>query len=306
MEYAHAAWRQGMELAESLFRNHSTMTFVLRRCFWMVDLGFTAAAASLCALLVGALVPRAIHIPSDSLGFSGASPVVKTALDGKAVSQVLDLPLGGTQAEPLPPTPAPTPSALSVKLLGTSVSNLPELSLATLQDLTAKDTTVYAIGDTIQGATVLDIERLRVIVDNQGRRETIDLEQSVATAGAQGPTAAAVPGLTVVGPGKYVIERKALEAFLANPGAELMKAGFVPAIEGGINRGWKLVRLTSDSLLGKLGLAQGDVIRRVAGYELTKPAALLDLATQVTRMSRVEVETDRNGAAQRLDYRITD
>ena len=281
------------------------MTFVLRRCFWMVDLGFVAVAAALCALLAGALIPRTIRIPEISFGFSKPSAVAKTALDAKAASQVLGLPL--VRSEPKPPgeVEAP-PSNLSVKLLGTSVSDIPELSLATLQDLTAKDTTVYAIGDLLQGATVVDIQRLRVTVDNQGRREVIDLEQSVAgPVTNQTPASPLAQGITAVGPGKFLVDRKVLEAFLANPTPELTKAFLAPVYEGGLTRGWKLARLASGSMLGKLGLAQGDVLRRVNGFELTDPTKLLEIFTRLRDASRVEVEVERNGASQRLEYRIS-
>ncbi|HEY3445703.1 MAG TPA: type II secretion system protein GspC [Myxococcales bacterium] len=284
------------------------MTLVLRRCFWMVDLGFIAVAAALCALVVAALLPHPIRIPSISFGFSSSPAVAKTALDANAASQVLGLPLGDGSVSGTAPVPGPVTSPLSVKLLGTSVSNVPELSLATLQDLAAKDTTVYAIGDLIQGASIVDIERLRVTVDNQGRREVIDLEQSVAAPVANqtpAPSAGLVPGVTAVGPGKFLVERKAIEAFIANPGTEMTKASFSPAFEGGLTRGWKLARLASDSILGKLGLAQGDVIRRINGYELTDPAKLLEAYGRLGSTSRTELEIERNGAPIRLEFRIS-
>jgi len=288
------------------------MTFALRRCFWVVDLGFTAAAAALCSLLAVALVPRPVRIPEIPLAFSGAPSVAKTALDPKAVSQVMGLPLAESLPTSAPsPSPAEPVAPLSVRLLGTTVSNIPELSLATLQDLTsAQAPAVYAIGDAIQGATILDIERLRVTVDNRGRREVIDLEQSVAPAPApdaapKAPSAGPVPGISEVGRGEYVVDRKLVETFIADPTRELTKAFFTPAYQGGITRGWKLSRLAPDALLRKLGLAPGDVVRRINGFELTDPTRLLEAFGRLRDASQVELEVERNGAPQRLEYRIS-
>lgn len=275
------------------------MTFVLRRCFWMVDLGFLAAAASLCALLVGSLVSPTLHNQPMSFAFSGSPSIAKTALDAKAVSQVLGLPLDGSLVENTVKVSETITSALSVKLLGTSVANVADLSLATMQDLVAKDTAVYAIGDSIQGATIIAIERLRVTVDNQGRRETIDLEQSIAAPAIAAPSAPASSSATsAAGP----VSRVEIEKFLGDPKGLF----FSPAYDGGQMRGWKLQRLSADSPLAKLGFAQGDVIRRLNGFELSNPSKLLEAYSRLTSTSRAEVEIDRNGAPQRLTYRITD
>ena len=95
-----------------------------------------------------------------------------------------------------------------------------------------------------------------------------------------------------------------VDSFAGNPGPEMVKVFFAPAYDNGVTRGWKLMRLGQDSVLGKLGISQGDVVRRINGFEVNDPAKLLEVLTSLKSARRVEIELDRNGAAQRLEYRV--
>ncbi|MBI5547935.1 MAG: hypothetical protein HY901_28975 [Deltaproteobacteria bacterium] len=287
------------------------MSIALRRCFWMVDLAFVAGAAFLCAATVSVLASLPLRMPALP-HLQGARPVTEArpALDAKAVAQVTGLPLG--TAEPLP-TPPPEPavvSPLSVRLLGTSVSSVPGFSLATLHDLQSRETGVFAIGDLLQGgATIVDIERLRVTVERDGRHEVIDLESSLASNPLLPPVPSvaappALAGVTRVSANVYEIERSAILTVIANPAPEIPKMGWTAATKGGAIQGWRLQRLAPDALLGKIGIAQGDTVRRVNGFEVNDPTKLFEVLSRLKDASRIEVELERNGASQRLEYRI--
>jgi general secretion pathway protein C len=283
------------------------MDLVLRRCFWMVDLAFLAGAAFLCALTASALAAHPSLLPTLPEMRSAHAFVSRPVLDAQAVSRATGLPL--ELEAPLPAAELLERTSLSVRLLGTSVSNLPAFSLATLQDKNSRATDVFAVGDALQGATVVSIERLRVVVDNHGRRETIGLEGSLAdqpTATASGLALAPVPGIVAIDATHFIIDRPFLLGIAQNPGVEMGKMLVTPAIQGGSTIGWKLSRLAPDALLAKLGLGQGDVFRRVNGFELSDPAKILEVLGRLTSASQVQVEIDRSGAAQRLDYRIRD
>src|SRR5690606_35106749 len=77
-------------------------------------------------------------------------------------------------------------------LVGTMVANRPEWSFATIKS-SDPDARVYLVGDEIEGAEIVDIERLRVILNNQGRKEYISIE---GTRPADAPRIAANPPST--------------------------------------------------------------------------------------------------------------
>jgi len=289
------------------------MDLVLRRCFWMVDLGFLAAAALLCALTVGVLARRPARPPElPDLRPAFAPLPARPPLDAEAVARSTGLPLGsGDEGQPPAPTDELVPTTLNVQLLGTSVSNLPELSLATIQDKGTREAGVFAIGDSLQGATVVDIERLRVLVDNQGRREAIDLQGTVAEGPAGGQqaaagagSAAATRGITQVGPSSYEVERALVAELVQNPAAEMGKILLQPVSANGTTAGWKVTRLAPDALLARLGIARGDVFRRINGFEVSDPARLLELVSKRASANLAQVELDRGGTPVRLEYRI--
>ncbi len=68
-------------------------------------------------------------------------------------------------------------SRLRIRLLGTAATTPPELSVASVEDLTKRETLVVRVGDLIGSATVVRIERKRLVVDNRGRLEQISFDE---------------------------------------------------------------------------------------------------------------------------------
>jgi len=284
------------------------MDFVLRR-FWMVDLAFLAGAALLCALTFGIVatspLPRLVESAMAAVPVKVAH--ASTPLSTEAVSQVLGIPVSGTQAE----LPAPVPSArapLAVRLLGTSVSTAPEFSLANIEDLVKHEAGVFGVGDALQETTVVSIDRLRVVVAHpQGELETIELGRSVAGTPPLPPAASAVPSPrlpTRADDGAFQLTAEELQDLVRKVPAEFAKMAWVPSFSNGAMSGWKVARLAPDALLARYGFAAGDVVRRVNGFEVNDPSKLMEVLTRLSGTSRIDVELDRNGAGQRLSYRV--
>ena len=86
--------------------------------------------------------------------------------------------------------PAPPPveeeeleeSKLRLRLLGTTASETPELSVASIEDLEANKRVALRIGDQVAGATLLRVERHRVVLDNRGEREQLSLDDTQGAA----------------------------------------------------------------------------------------------------------------------------
>ena len=79
---------------------------------------------------------------------------------------------------------------------------------------------------------------------------------------------------------------------------------WMPAYTNGTLNGWKLSRLAPNALLSRYGLAQGDVVRRINGFEVNDPSKLLEVVTRLSTTTRIDLELERHGAAQRLTYRV--
>src|SRR5262249_55697748 len=116
-----------------------------------------------------------------------ADPVAQLNLERIAMLTGLPLPKEPDVQEPdqpaLDPNAAPVKSSLRVKLLGTLAAVISKWSVASLLDLGTQRAQTYGVGDKILGAEILEIERDRVIILNNNRREYIsnELDGAVAT-----------------------------------------------------------------------------------------------------------------------------
>jgi general secretion pathway protein C len=216
------------------------------------------------------------------------------------------------------PNAPPVKSGLRVKLLGTLVSNDPMWSFASVQDVATGKATTYGVGDRIMGAEVTDIERERVIVVNAGRREFIDnqpgdgaappLPTTAAVVAPPPPSSAPSSGLGAsirqMSDNEYEVPRAEIDRTLSNLNDVAMQARIVPAFKDGAAQGFKLFSIRPDSIYSKIGVQNGDVIRRINGFDLNSPEKALEVYTKLKDANRIEIELERNGAPIRKTYTV--
>ncbi|MFN7131000.1 MAG: type II secretion system protein GspC [Myxococcales bacterium] len=311
------------------------MELLFRKYFWTLNLAFLLVAAFLAAKTVNVFVAAQLAPVPDFSGQpvqSNAQPVIKPVLVAEALSKVTGVEL------PKPPpveelakveettaaapdvweSTDPVKTGLRVKLVGTMVANRPEWSMANIEDITNHEVKVYMVGDHIQGAEIREIQRWRVLINNNGRKEYIDNEPgdgSVATVAAitPPPTAAntAAPpgpalgsGVRQTGEDTYEIEKGEIDKTLGNLNAVAMQARIVPAFKDGVATGFKLFSIRPDSIYSKIGIQNGDVIRRINGFEINSPDKALEVYSKLKESSRIEIEVDRNGSPVRKTYNV--
>jgi general secretion pathway protein C len=217
----------------------------------------------------------------------------------------------------LDPNAAPVKSGLRVKLLGTLVASDKMWSVASVQDMNNQRSTTYMVGDRIQGAEVLDIERERVIILNNNRKEFIDGQPGDGSGAAftpppvaSGPPVQAPPGnglgngIRAVSENDYEVPRTEIDRTLANLNDVAMQARIVPAFKDGQAQGFKLFSIRPDSIYSKIGVQNGDVIKRINGFELNSPEKALEVYAKLKEASRIEIELERNGSSIRKNYTI--
>jgi general secretion pathway protein C len=160
---------------------------------------------------------------------------------------------------------------------------------------------IYMVADKVLGAEIIGIERMRVIVKNQNRKEFIDEDGPDGAAPA--PAVAAAPAVaSVLGNGikelsanKYTVPRSEIDKTLSNLNDVAMQARIVPSFKDGQANGFKVFSIRPDSIYSKIGVQNGDVISRINGYEINSPDKALEVYAKLKEASRIEVELDRNG-----------
>jgi len=305
---------------------------LFKRHFWVVHLLFVFGVMFLIARTANAFIEvTLLPLPTGQAKTVVAAPKVEplAQLNMDTVAKVTGLPVPRPEpvvTEPTAPVvdlnSAPVHTTLRLKLLGTLVSDaFPEWSVASIQDVVTLKTNTYMIGDKVQGAEIVEIERLRVIIINNNRREFID-----ATPGDQGPVAVAPPapviaaapaknegpppsqnlgaGVKQLSENDYEIPRAEIDKTLSNLNDVAMQARIVPAFKDGVAQGFKLFSIRPDSIYTKIGIQNGDVIKRINGYDLNSPEKALEIYSKLKEAGRIDIEVERNGATVRKTYNV--
>lgn len=296
------------------------MDTLFRKHFWVVNVVFILLATWLVARTVNAFVaaglaPKPSSAPIRNAAQRATQPV--TTLDLERLAELLGLPLPAPAVavqEPsspaLDPDAAPVKSSLGAKLLGTLVSSDPMWSFASIHDNSANRSTTFMVGDQIQGAEILEIERERVIIANNGRKEYIDGE-----AGSGAPVAAAITpsapaaapaedGIKKIDDNTYEVERAAIDKNLNDLNKLATQARIVPAFKDGKAQGFKFFSIRPNSLYSQIGVKNGDVIRRINGMDLNSPEKALELYTKLKDSNRIEIELERNGKVMKNTFNV--
>jgi general secretion pathway protein C len=299
----------------------SAIQLGLERYFWAVNLLFLLGGSYFSARTINLFVAEKIAPPpsgavstSDLGARSAAVPPLSPEAFARLMGMTLPetpvgpdgLPLDGSgDAKPDDLSSEPVRSSLRAQLLATVIANHPEWSLATLRDLTANDTSIYMVGESFMGATILDIQDLKVIILNNGHREFIDLEAPGTGAplvAAAKPSAA--EGIRKLDDRHFQIERSTVNNALANLNELAMQARIVPSFKNGQANGFKLFSIRPDSLYSKIGIENGDVIQRINGYDMNSPDKALEAYTKLRNAGALDLTIERNGQPMSFHYAI--
>lgn len=306
----------------------TAVELIFKRHFWVVHLVFLFGVALFFMRTVNAVVEKSlVPLPNVQPKAARAAPVEQmTGLDAERLAKLTGLPLPKEPVITEPTAPvvdmnaAPVRTSLRVKLLGTLLAGLPEWSIASIQDAVTLKTQTYMVGDKIQTAEVLEIERTRVIVLNNNRREFIDntagdgagappvMAQPVASAPAANtgapPSVALGNGIKATSENEYEVPRAEIDKTLANLNDVAMQARIVPAFKDGVAQGFKLFSIRPDSIYTKIGIQNGDVLKRINGYDLNSPEKALEVYSKLKESARIDIEIERNGASVRKTYNV--
>jgi len=308
------------------------MELTLQRYTWVGSLLATVLCAYLGAKIVNTFAASSIALKPalHAVVAPKAQTIAHAELDPKRISTLFGVPLpepkplegdgGGTPKPSAQWNPEPQRSPLHAVLVGTAIATPERYSLCQLTNTDQNETAVYAAGDTFMNARIYGIERLlekgpdhdqwkeRVLLVNEGRNEYID--NSAPAAGAPNLGVVALPppsggeGVKQISENQYVVAKKEIDNALTNLSDLATKARIVPSFKNGVPNGFKLFSIVPDSLYAKIGVQNGDVIRRINGYEMNSPDKALEIYQKLRDATRIEIELERRGDTVRKSYSI--
>jgi general secretion pathway protein C len=229
------------------------------------------------------------------------------------------------------PTAKPVKTDLRVSLVASVLSEQPRWSLATIFDVGAREARIYGVGDAVQGATLVGLQRVReerdvtgnafkvvAVICNGGTKEFVDADEAAAAGGEPNVGVAAVPrpfgakpagaamqGVRQTSDNKYDVSRTVIDQQLSNLATLSTQARIVPSFKNGVANGFKLFSIQPGSLYASIGVENGDVIQRINGYEINSPDRALELFQKLRETSHVVIELERGGQPIRKEYNIS-
>lgn len=103
---------------------------------------------------------------------------------------------------------------------------------------------------------------------------------------------------------RCTLRRSLLEKLLAEPTVWTHSARVIPMLIDGKPVGMKLLGIRPDSLFALLGLRNGDVVRSLAGHDLTTPEHALQAYSNLRNAKTVKVDLTRGQAPLSLTYQF--
>ncbi|WP_300319385.1 type II secretion system protein GspC [Idiomarina sp.] len=202
-------------------------------------------------------------------------------------------------------------TTLNVRLIGVSASSNPERSAAIIQQGSQQRT--YIIGESIGSSrvTVEEIYADRVILDNNGRLETLVMEDvgedrpalsltvDEAVADERSPEGSAENDKS-----RTEFVETELRNIADDPSSIMEYVSISPAMEGGSLVGYRLKAAKNPELFQQAGFQNGDLAVAINGYDLTDMEQAMLASEELANQKQVSIEIERDGERMELSFEL--
>ena len=111
-------------------------------------------------------------------------------------------------------------------------------------------------------------------------------------------------GIQKIGATEYNIDRGVVDKILENQAELMRQARIVPEQENGKVVGIRLFGVRPDTLLGTLGMENGDRLEKINGFDMASPEKALEAYARLRTADHLTVSVNRRGQEMNLDYNI--
>jgi general secretion pathway protein C len=123
------------------------------------------------------------------------------------------------------------------------------------------------------------------------------------------PTAPQVPAaisdkIAKISETQFKIERSVIDSILENQAQLMRTARIVPEQKDGKTVGIRLFGIRSDTLLGTLGMQNGDRLEQINGFDMASPEKALEAYARLRTATSLTVQLTRRGKPLTIDYQI--
>lgn len=285
---------------------------VWQGALWALTALFALAAALLAAQLTWQLLSPAPQVASGPLAQdTRASATVD--LNAIKARNIFGNAAAGAVVQ-TQQTTAPL-TRLNLRLLGVSASSVPERSAAIIEQAGQQST--YSPGDLLNNTQVkvLEIYADRVILENQGRRETLELEGIGELSPGLSLTMGAQRGDSGGSPQPQQQQQQQQQQQPRQPQPQVQRAEAIsqgvleyvsisPVRQGASIQGYRLQPKKNPELFTAAGFQNGDLAIAINGQSLTDMNTAMALTRSLGSMNNVTVTVLRQGKTIDLELAV--
>ncbi|MCA9584303.1 MAG: general secretion pathway protein GspC [Myxococcales bacterium] len=249
--------------------------------------------------------------PFDSVTGPLHAPVEEPAADGTSAPGPVDT-----------SDPWNAPPCDGVKVLIIAAARDENWSLASLQVSGDTKTVLRRRGGEVGGKTVHYVGWDRVWLNSGGtlcQASLFDKKEVAAAKPAPSPTPNIAPtprrgapaldesikkGIVKVSATEFNIDRGVVDKILENQADLMRQARIVPEQENGKVVGIRMFGVRPDTLLGTLGMENGDRLQTINGFDMASPEKALEAYARLRQADKLTVQVNRRGQNINLDYNI--
>jgi general secretion pathway protein C len=191
------------------------------------------------------------------------------------------------------------PTSLNIVLLGT-VSGPQRIAFAVMEEKGKKKQGLYQTGDKVQGAIIKKVLRGKVILEVKGKDEILEMEQAKTGKRGAGRTGSGSrgDGYTIT------VGHDDLQKSLGNINSLLTQVRIRPLIKNGKPDGLVLSHVKPGSIFSKLGLKNGDVVKKIDNKEIKSPDDAFAFYNRLKSGTELSLEINRGSDTKTLNYRF--
>lgn len=222
------------------------------------------------------------------------------------------------------PSSAPPKCSNSLRLVGSVMSPRdPEWSFAAISGTDDGKTMLYREGSVLDGSKIVAVYPSSVVVSSSsGACQLLMFEEEepgapkIAKKTPEKPKKSTNPrnagltdeelndGIEKVTDTKFNIQRSLVDKVLANQGSLMKTARVIPHEEDGRVVGMRLYGIRRNSLLGRLGVRNGDMLRTINGFDMTSPDSALEAYTRLRTADGLTLAIKRQNKDMTIEYNI--
>ena len=190
------------------------------------------------------------------------------------------------------------PTRLGIVLLGT-VSGPERVSFAVMEEKGGKKQGLYQTGDKVQGALVKKVLRGKVILEVGGKDEILEMEQAkTGKMGSRALTSGNSADDTIT------VGHDDLQKSLSNINSLLTQVRIRPLIKNGKPDGLILSSIKEGSIFSKLGLKNGDVVKKIDNQLIKSPDDAFEFYNRLKSGAELSLEIVRGSETRTVHYQF--